>query len=97
MRLGGKTVSGSGSPWSHDGDVLADDVLVEHKWTSKKSFSLSVSLWDKIYREAWKIGRTPLFGIHLGDGAVDLVLMDEDDFMEMREKALAFDSAKMEN
>lgn len=84
--LDGRTVSGSGAPWSHDGDVKTSDLLVEHKWTSKKSFSITETLWMKIWTEAWKIGRTPIFGVHLGNN-INLVIMDEHDFLELRSKA----------
>ena len=73
-KLGGTTVSGSGSQWSHDADVKTRDLLVEHKFTTKKSFSVKSSVWEKIYREAWKISRTPILAIHM-DGT-DLVVMD---------------------
>ncbi len=83
--VNGKTVSGSGAPWSHDGDVRADDVLIEHKYTTKKSFAVSRQLWDKLFKEAWKIGKVPVLGLHIS--GLNLVVLDESDYLELREKA----------
>jgi hypothetical protein len=95
--IAGKTVSGSGSSWSHDADIVSDDLLVEHKWTSKKSFSIQAKIWRKIYNEAWKIGRTPILAIHLSDPPTDVVLMDENDFLELRERALERNNGDSKN
>lgn len=35
--IGGQTTAASGAFWSRKGDVRSQDLLVEHKWTGKKS------------------------------------------------------------
>ena len=82
----GKTVSGSGAPWSHDGDVKTEDLLIEHKYSAKKSFSITETVWNKIWHEAWRVKRTPILGVHFGNG-VNLIIMDENDFTELRDRA----------
>lgn len=79
---GGGVTAASGAFWSRKGDVRTDDLLIEHKWTGKKSFSITRSVLDKISAEAIMDGRMPVLAIHL-DGK-DYVVLDENDFFEMR-------------
>ena len=83
-RIGGKRNAASGAYWSRKGDVRSDDLLVEHKYTGKKQFTVRSEVLKKIMREAILDGRTPVLGIHL-DGE-DYVILSENDFIEMREK-----------
>ena len=83
-RIGGKRNAASGAYWQRKGDVRSDDLLIEHKYTGKKSFSVKSDVLKKIMREAILDGRTPVLGIHL-DGE-DYVILTEHDFIEMREK-----------
>lgn len=78
--LGGKTVAASGAFWSRKGDVRSDKVLVEHKFTAAKSYSLKISELVKLEKEAITVGRVPVFGISLG-GRNYFVLL-EDDLLE---------------
>ena len=80
--LDGKTNAGSGAFWSRKGDVRAADVLVEHKWTGKTSFTLKASVLEKIVNEAILESRTPVLGVSLNNE--DYVLLTENDFLEMR-------------
>jgi hypothetical protein len=57
--------------------------LIEHKWTGKKSFTLKSDVLEKITTEALLDSRTPVLGISLND--VNYVVMDENDFLTMRE------------
>jgi len=82
--IGGQVNAASGAFWSRKGDVRSDDLLVEHKWTGKKSKTITSAELKKITNEAIMDGRTPVFGIHL-DGE-DYVLLLETDFLEIREK-----------
>lgn len=82
--IGGQVNAASGAFWSRKGDVRSDDLLVEHKWTGKKSKTIQSDELKKITNEAIMDGRTPVFGIHL-DGE-DYVILLEHDFLELREK-----------
>jgi hypothetical protein len=83
--IDGKVNAASGAFWSRKGDVRSDDLLIEHKWTGKKSKTIQSAELKKITNEAIMDGRTPVFGIHL-DGE-DYVILLEHDFMELRNSA----------
>ena len=83
--VGGSTPAASGAFWSRKGDVRSADLLIEHKWTGKKSKTIKSDELKKITTEAIMDGRTPVFGIHL-DGE-DYVILLETDFMEMYDNA----------
>jgi hypothetical protein len=82
--IGGSTTAASGAFWSRKGDVRSKDLLVEHKWTGKKSKTIKSEELKKITNEAIMDGRTPVFGIHL-DGE-DYVILLETDFLELRDR-----------
>jgi hypothetical protein len=82
--IGGSTTAASGAFWSRKGDVRNDELLVEHKWTGKKSKTIQAAELEKITTEAILDGRTPVFGIHLN--GEDYVILLETDFLEMWEK-----------
>jgi hypothetical protein len=82
--IGGSRTAASGAFWSRKGDVRSEDLLVEHKYTAKKSISLSSAVLKKITHEAIFDGRTPVLAFHLDNQ--DYVVLLEDDFIEMREK-----------
>ncbi len=63
--------------------MRSKDLLIEHKWTGKKSFTLKSDVLEKITTEALIESRTPVLGISLND--VNYVIMDENDFLTMRE------------
>jgi hypothetical protein len=84
--LGGKPVAASGAFWSRKGDVRTDDLLVEHKWTGKKSFTLKAEVLEKIVTEAILDGRTPVLGFSLNSR--NYVVMDENDFIDFRRELL---------
>lgn len=83
-KVGGSTTAASGAFWSRKGDVRSPDLLIEHKWTGKKSFSLKAEVLEKIVTEAIIDSRMPVLGISLNNK--NYVLLTEDDFLEMREK-----------
>ena len=79
--VGGQTTAASGAFWSRKGDVRAEKILIEHKWTGKKSKTIQSTELKKITTEAIIDGRTPVFGLHL-DGE-DYVVLLETDFLEL--------------
>jgi len=79
--IGGSTTAASGAFCSRKCDVRIDSLLIEHKWTGKKSKTLSSAELKKIVNEAIMDGRLPVFGIHL-DGQ-DYVILLETDFLEL--------------
>lgn len=78
----GKTNAASGAFWSRKGDVRSTDLLIEHKWTGKKSFTLKAEVLEKIVTEAILDGRLPVLGISLNNE--NYVILQEDDFLEIR-------------
>lgn len=82
--IGGQTTAASGAFWSRKGDVRSSGLLVEHKWTGKKSKTIQSVELKKITNEAIMDGRLPIFGIHL-DGE-DYVILLETDFLELWNK-----------
>lgn len=82
--IGGTRNAGSGSFWSRKGDVRSDDLLIEHKYTGKKTYTLKAVDLEKNVTNAILESRMPVFGISLNDK--NYVLLTEDDFLEMREK-----------
>ena len=83
-KIGGSRTAASGAFWSRKGDVRSDDLLFEHKWTGKKSFSLKAETLEKIVLEAIIDNRMPILGISLNNK--NYVLLTEYDFLEIREK-----------
>lgn len=83
--VGGLNVPASGAFWHRKGDVRSDDLLIEAKTTEKKSYSLVGTVWDTIRREALLDGRTPVLAISIQGR--NLVVLDEEDFLELRADA----------
>ena len=83
-KIGGSVNSRSGAFWPRKGDVRSDDLLIEHKYTGKKSFSVKADVLEKITREAILEGRMPVLGVHLN--GENYVILLEDDFLEIRDK-----------
>jgi len=81
-KFGGQRTAASGAFWSRKGDVRTQDLLIEHKWTGKKSFSIKSAELEKITTEAILDGRIPVLGFHLN--GQDYVILGEEDFHELR-------------
>lgn len=83
--FGGQLQAGSGNVWNKKGDVKSKfgSFLIEGKYTSKKSFSLTLKLWEKIYGEALDNFRLPMMGIKIQDA--ELVVLDKQDFLNLWE------------
>ena len=84
--VGGSRNAASGAFWHRKGDVRSKDLLIEHKWTGKKSFSLKSDVLEKIMTEALLDGRTPVLGFSLNNA--NYVVLDENDFLTIREHLL---------
>lgn len=78
----GKRNAGSGAFWSRKGDVRSDDLLIEHKWTGKATFTVKATVLEKIVKEAILDSRMPVFGISLNNE--NYIMLLEDDFLELR-------------
>ena len=50
--IGGARTAASGAFWSRKGDVRNDDILIEHKWTGKKTKTISSAELKKVTYEA---------------------------------------------
>ena len=83
-KIGGSRNAASGALWSRKGDVRSTDLLVEHKYTGKKTYTLKSTDLEKNVTNAILESRMPVFGISLNEK--NYVLLLEDDFLEMREK-----------
>lgn len=81
-KIDGKRSAASGAFWSRKGDVRSDELLIEHKWTGKKSVTIKSDVLKKITTEAILDSRIPVLGLHL-DGENYVVLVEED-FFELR-------------
>ena len=82
-KIGGQRNAGSGAFWSRKGDVRSSDLLIEHKWTGKASFTVKATVLEKIVKEAILDGRMPVLGVSLNNE--NYVLLTEDDFLELRQ------------
>lgn len=82
-KLDGKRTAASGAFWNRKGDVRTDELLIEHKWTGKASFTVKATVLEKIVNEAILDSRMPVLGISLNEN--NYVVMLEDDFLELRQ------------
>ena len=80
-KFGGRVTPASGAFWSQKGDVKTPTMLIEHKFTGKKSFTLTAAVLEKIFTEAVLTNRMPVLGVSLNDR--NYVVLSEDDFYEM--------------
>jgi hypothetical protein len=81
--IGGQRNAASGAFWSRKGDVRSKDLLIEHKWTGKASFTVQATVLEKIVKEAILDSRTPVLGFSLNNE--NYVVLTEDDFLEFRQ------------
>jgi len=61
--LNGRRVPGSGAFEGILGDVSTKDHLIECKTTTRRSFSITVPLLEKIEEQAFANRKTPAFGV----------------------------------
>jgi translation elongation factor EF-Ts len=86
-KLGGSVNAGSGNQWIRKSDVRTEDVLVEAKITSAKSFSLKDDELIKNRNYAIVDGRMPIFLVEFKTTGNSYVILTEDDFLDLRERA----------
>lgn len=79
--IGGQRNAGSGAFWSRKGDVRNHELLIEHKWTGKSSFTVKSAVLEKIVKEAILESRTPILGFSLNNE--NYCIMTEDDLLEL--------------
>lgn len=77
--LNGKRNKASGGLWYNPSDIKTDVYLVEAKQTDKKSYSITLEKWDKIYEEALFSKRIPLLAIQIKD--TELIVLSKKDFL----------------
>lgn len=85
--LGGSVNSGSGNGWIRKGDVRTEKELWELKITSAKSYSLKDAELQKNINHALIDGRIPIFLVEFKPTGNRYVIMDENDYLELRERA----------
>jgi hypothetical protein len=78
-KFGGKQTFRSGGIWFAPGDLKSDDFLFDSKLTTRKSFSVTKKMWDKIEKEAINSNRTPALLIQFSEN-VELVVLNTADF-----------------
>jgi len=78
--FGGRKKPRSGGLWFAPGDVSIDQFLLDDKTTVRKSFSITLNMWKKIYEEALKSQKMPCLSVRLGDGT-EVVVLSKDDFL----------------
>lgn len=61
-------------------------MLIEHKYTGNKTYTLKAVDLEKNVTNAILESRTPIFGISLNNK--NYVILTEDDYLEMRESLL---------
>ena len=67
--LNARVVVASGALWGSKGDVRHDNLLVECKTTDKDFYSLTMTVWEKIEREAVRDGlRIPVMCVDIKGG-----------------------------
>ena len=65
-QTGGRPVANSGATLFSKGDIRYENALAEHKYTDKKSYKLNVCDLQKIYQDATKVRKDPVFIIDFG-------------------------------
>ena len=82
--FGGKRVAGSGNKWYRPGDVRTDNLIIESKDTTKKSYSLTKERLEKLYEEGLFARKIPIMSINI-QGFEVIVLMKQD-FLDLQKK-----------
>lgn len=82
--FGGSVNKASGSLWYKPGDVSTDKFLIDSKQTDKKSYSISLKTWNKLFDEALFSFRIPILSLEIQDK--ELVVLDKEDFLKILEK-----------
>jgi len=88
-RKGGRPQINSGRSWFSKGDYTAGQELFDRKETRHRSYSVDLSLWRTLYRQATQLGKNPALEIcFLGstpETNVTLVVLEESRYIELLE------------
>ena len=79
--FGGRRQKASGNQWYAPGDVKSDKFLIDSKQTDKKSYSITLKTWDKLYEEALFARKLPMLSLQIQK--IELVVMDKEDFLKL--------------
>jgi hypothetical protein len=88
-RYGGTTNAGSGNGWVRKNDVRTEDESIECKITTKGSYTLKVSELIQAEQHAILDDRVMLFIIEFASNNRRYVILDETDYLELRNGAQA--------
>lgn len=77
----GRVHKGSGNQWYQPGDVSTERFIIDSKQTDKKSYSVSLKTWDKLYEEALFLKKLPILSLQIQD--VEVVVLDKEDFLKI--------------
>lgn len=67
-QLNGQTQIASGAIWTMKADVRTEDFLIENKYTDSSYYTLNVTTWEKIFKEATNDNlRIPLMQVDIKD------------------------------
>lgn len=86
-QLGGSVNSGSGNGWIRKSDVRTEHELIEAKVTGAKSYSLKDQELQNNYDYALMDGRIPIFMVEFQGTGNKWVIMQFDDYLDLRERA----------
>ena len=87
--LGGKRQPGSGCRWGYRRDVINKQLLVEAKITEKSKFSISGRDLLFLRKQAYLIGKIPVYAVSLCNRSEIIVIPEQDvdpDFLEQTPK-----------
>lgn len=82
--LEGKRRPASGALLGLRGDITKGKFLFELKRTDKKSFTLTLEMWNKIMSQSFSDGKIPAVGLTIQ--GIDLVVISRDTFLALIEK-----------
>ena len=80
--LGTITTPGSGNKWYAKGDSGSSEILVENKFTYKKSYSLKLKELKKLEKQAGV--KMPVFEVQFKPGDETYIVLKRIDFLELR-------------
>lgn len=79
--FGGSVNKSSGNQWYKPGDVTTDLFLIDSKQTEKKSYSISIKTWEKLYGEALFSFKIPFLSLKMKN--TELIVLDKNDFKKI--------------
>ena len=66
----------SGALWFNKGDLRYGDYVIDAKYTDKKSFSITLSILEKIWGEALSMNKEPMLQIGVPRNEKELFVLD---------------------